>query len=93
MLQGEEEEEKEEVKLISSIINRANDFEDDILPEFEDLLSGEIEFPIPPDKDEKDKVYEIEMANNASELERLRQLVKELEEREVKLEGDKDNCM
>ena len=59
MLQGEEEEEKEEVKLISSIINRANDFEDDILPEFEDLLSGEIEFPIPPDKDEKDKVYEI----------------------------------
>lgn len=88
MLQGEEEEEKEEVKLISSIINRANDFEDDILPEFEDLLSGEIEFPIPPDKDEKDKVYEIEMANNASELERLRQLVKELEEREVKLEGE-----
>jgi hypothetical protein len=42
-LQGEEEEEKEEVKLISSIINRADDFEDDILPEFEDLLSGEIE--------------------------------------------------
>ncbi|KAH1059643.1 hypothetical protein AAZX31_02G095600 [Glycine max] len=86
--EGEEEEEKEEVKLISSIINRANDFEDDILPEFEDLLSGEIEFPIPPDKDEKDKVYEIEMAHNATELERLRQLVKELEEREVKLEGE-----
>ncbi|WVZ10001.1 hypothetical protein V8G54_014531 [Vigna mungo] len=84
----EEEEEKEEVKLISSIINRANDFEDDILPEFEDLLSGEIEFPLPPDKDEKDRVYEIEMANNESELERLRQLVKELEEREVKLEGE-----
>lgn len=88
VLQRVEEEEKEEVKLISSIINRANDFEDDILPEFEDLLSGEIEFPLPPDKDEKDKVYEIEMANNASELERLRQLVKELEEREVKLEGE-----
>ncbi|XP_061339247.1 protein CHUP1, chloroplastic isoform X2 [Gastrolobium bilobum] len=84
----EEEEEKEEVKLISSIINRANDFEDDILPEFEDLLSGEIEFPLPTDTPEKDKVYEIEMANNASELERLRQLVKELEEREVKLEGE-----
>ncbi|XP_047176869.1 protein CHUP1, chloroplastic isoform X1 [Vigna umbellata] len=88
VLQREEEEEKEEVKLISSIINRANDFEDDILPEFEDLLSGEIEFPLPPDKDEKDRVYEIEMANNESELERLRQLVKELEEREVKLEGE-----
>ncbi|KAK7309993.1 hypothetical protein RJT34_07173 [Clitoria ternatea] len=84
----EEEEEKEEVKLISSIINRANDFEDDILPEFEHLLSGEIEFPLPSDRAEKDKVYEIEMANNASELERLRQLVKELEEREVKLEGE-----
>ncbi|KAE9615415.1 hypothetical protein Lal_00048099 [Lupinus albus] len=85
----EEEEEKEEVKLISSIINRANDYEeDDILPEFEDLLSGEIEFPLPTDKAKKDKVYEIEMAKNASELERLRQLVKELEEREVKLEGE-----
>ncbi|GAU21479.1 hypothetical protein TSUD_242020 [Trifolium subterraneum] len=89
----EEEEEKEEVKLINSIINRANDFEDDILPEFEDLLSGEIELSFPSDddnnnKDEKDKVYEIEMAYNDSELERLRQLVKELEEREVKLEGE-----
>ncbi|KAJ6312481.1 hypothetical protein OIU77_014081 [Salix suchowensis] len=37
---------------------------------------------------EKDKIYETEMANNASELERLRYLVKELEEREVKLEGE-----
>lgn len=36
----------------------------------------------------KDKVYETEMANNASELERLKNLVKELEEREVKLEGE-----
>lgn len=91
MQREEEEEEKEEVKLISSIINRANDFEDDdILPEFEDLLSGEIElsFPGSDDKVEKDRVYEIEMAYNDSELERLRQLVKELEEREVKLEGE-----
>ncbi|KAG6429846.1 hypothetical protein SASPL_107900 [Salvia splendens] len=39
-------------------------------------------------KAEKDRVYESEMANNASELERLRDLVKELEEREVKLEGE-----
>ncbi|KAI4313981.1 hypothetical protein L6164_026924 [Bauhinia variegata] len=86
-----EEEEEEEVKLISSIINRAPDFEDEILPEFEDLLSGEIEFPLPTykiDQAEKDKVYEAAMANNASELERLRNLVKELEEREVKLEGE-----
>ncbi|PPD96066.1 hypothetical protein GOBAR_DD06913 [Gossypium barbadense] len=61
------------------------------LPEFEDLLSGEIEYPLPTDKfdrAEKEKIYETEMANNASELERLRNLVKELEEREVKLEGE-----
>lgn len=39
--------------------------------------------------DSKEKhVYETEMVNNASELERLRNLVKELEEREVKLEGE-----
>lgn len=96
----EEEEEKEEVKLINSVINppaltNAPGIEDDdILPEFEDLLSGEIDFLLPDDKfdfsekAEKDKVYEIEMASNASELERLRNLVKELEEREVKLEGE-----
>lgn len=99
-LQAEEEEEKEEVKLINSIINPAlnspPDFEDEFLPEFESLLSGEIDFPLPTDKydtaanikAEKDRVYESEMANNASELERLRDLVKELEEREVKLEGE-----
>ncbi|XP_043716469.1 protein CHUP1, chloroplastic-like isoform X2 [Telopea speciosissima] len=98
---GEDEEEEEEVKRISSIISPALDnipaFEDDeILPEFEDFLSGEIEFPLPNDKfdtksdsqAEKDRVYEIEMENNATELERLRSLVKELEEREVKLEGE-----
>ncbi|RVW45561.1 hypothetical protein VitviT2T_000227 [Vitis vinifera] len=98
---GEEEEEKEEVKLISSEINWdlsiPPDIEDEeILPEFEDLLSGEIDIPLPSDKFdtetaakvEKDRVYETEMANNANELERLRNLVKELEEREVKLEGE-----
>ncbi|XP_051145905.1 protein CHUP1, chloroplastic isoform X1 [Andrographis paniculata] len=98
----EEDEEKEEVKLINSIINPAlvdpsNTFDDELLPEFESLLSGEIEFPLPTDKydtaaaklkAEKDRVYEDEMANNASELERLRDLVRELEEREVKLEGE-----
>ncbi|KAI3734016.1 hypothetical protein L6452_13476 [Arctium lappa] len=95
----EEEEEKEEVKLISGLINAqpsTPDFEDDILPEFEDLLSGEIDIPYPGDKydtgtgakAEKDRGYETELANNANELERLRHLVKELEEREVKLEGE-----
>ncbi|XP_022777008.1 protein CHUP1, chloroplastic-like isoform X2 [Durio zibethinus] len=93
---GEKEEEEEEVKLISSIFNRANDSrpdigDEDILPEFEDLLSGEIEYTLPTDKfdrAEKEKIYQTEMANNANELERLRNLVKELEEREVKLEGE-----
>ncbi|EEF38005.1 conserved hypothetical protein [Ricinus communis] len=93
---GEEEEEEEEVKLISSVFDRAHGTaagteDDDIYPEFEDLLSGEIDYPLPGDrvdKAEKDKVYENEMANNASELERLRNLVRELEEREVKLEGE-----
>lgn len=92
----EEEEEEEEVKLISSIFDRARDISpgdignEDILPEFEDLLSGEIEIPLLVNKmDSKEKhVYETEMVNNASELERLRNLVKELEEREVKLEGE-----
>ncbi|KAL5761484.1 hypothetical protein ACOSP7_017748 [Xanthoceras sorbifolium] len=92
----DEEEEEEEVKLISSIFNQAcgspPDFDDeDILPEFEDLFSGEFEYPLPRDKfDEaaKDEVYETEIANNAKELERLRNLVKELEEREEKLEGE-----
>ncbi|XP_047306421.1 protein CHUP1, chloroplastic [Impatiens glandulifera] len=92
----EEEEEKEEVKLINSIINSTRstafdiDDDDEILPEFESLLSGEINFPFPDEKydPEKQRVYEIEMENNASELERLRNLVRELEEREVKLEGE-----
>ncbi|KAK9114783.1 hypothetical protein Syun_021580 [Stephania yunnanensis] len=97
---GNEKEEKEEVKTISGVINptlsNSLNLEDELLPEFEDLFSGEIEFPLPSDKfdvrredqDEKDKVHEVQMANNANELERLRNLVKELEEREVKLEGE-----
>ncbi|KAG7558719.1 hypothetical protein ISN45_Aa05g003520 [Arabidopsis thaliana x Arabidopsis arenosa] len=94
----EEEEEEEEVKLINSVINQTrgsfSDYlDDDILPEFEDLLSGEIEYPLPDDdnnleKAEKERKYEVEMAYNDGELERLKQLVKELEEREVKLEGE-----
>ena len=82
--------------MISSIFNQARDSppdidDEDILPEFEDLLSGEIEYPLPSDKfdeAEKDIVYETEIANNSKELERLRNLVKELEEREEKLEGE-----
>ncbi|XP_027151474.1 protein CHUP1, chloroplastic isoform X1 [Coffea eugenioides] len=95
-----QEEEKEEVKLINGIINPPpsipSDIEDEILPEFENLLSGEIDFLLPSEKydtaasskAERDRIYENEMANNNSELERLLNLVKELEEREVKLEGE-----
>ncbi|KAI3883337.1 hypothetical protein MKX03_024553 [Papaver bracteatum] len=92
-------EDGEEVKRRSSVINPSLSNpcfleEDEILPEFEDFLSGEIDYPLPNDKydlrrdNEKDRMYELEMANNANELERLRNLVKELEEREVKLEGE-----
>ncbi|KAM7459830.1 hypothetical protein LguiA_036189 [Lonicera macranthoides] len=97
----EEEEEKEEVKLISGEINAAlsnpSDIEDEIFPEFESLLSGEINLSLLGDKHEnetnnlqaeKNRVYEAEMADKAGELERLRNLVRELEEREVKLEGE-----
>ncbi|KAK7268362.1 hypothetical protein RIF29_21060 [Crotalaria pallida] len=86
-----EEEQEEEVKLINSILGRANDSEDDILPAFERLLSGDIEFPLHTEETDgagKERVYETEMANNASELEYLRNLVKELEEREVTVEGE-----
>lgn len=82
--------------MISSIFNRArgspSDTEDeDILPEFEELLSGEIEYSLLHDKfddAERDKVYDTAMADNAREMERLRNLVNELQEREVKLEGE-----
>ncbi|MED6122195.1 hypothetical protein PIB30_037537 [Stylosanthes scabra] len=84
----EKEEQEEEVKLISNIVNQHNDFEDDILPEFERFLSAEIEFDENDEVKEKDWVHESEKENDASELERLRNLVRELEEREVKLEGE-----
>ncbi|KAH7650606.1 Formin homology 2 domain (FH2 domain)-containing protein [Dioscorea alata] len=96
-----EEEEEEKVKTISSVINSAEQMkrlcppslendDDDMLPEFENLLSGEVEVPLPSDKFDMKPTseYDIEMANNASELERLRNLVNELQEREVKLEGE-----
>ncbi|KAE8820101.1 Protein CHUP1, chloroplastic [Hordeum vulgare] len=89
--QGEkEEEEEEEVKTISGIINSAplvDDDEDDMFSEIECLLGGEIDIPIPGDGFERSR-YNAYMANNAAEMERLRDLVRELEEREVKLEGE-----
>ncbi|XP_047094652.1 protein CHUP1, chloroplastic-like [Lolium rigidum] len=90
---GEKEEEAEEVKTISGIINSApsvDDDDDDMFSEIESLLGGEIDIPIPSDRfDVKERSrYNAHMANNAAEMERLRSLVHELEEREVKLEGE-----
>ncbi|KAF0906253.1 hypothetical protein E2562_009257 [Oryza meyeriana var. granulata] len=86
-----EEEEKEEVKTINAIINSApsdDDDDDEMLSEIESLLSGrEIDIPLPGDRFD---VKERSRYSNSisSELERLRSLVRELEEREVKLEGE-----
>ncbi|XP_058741416.1 protein CHUP1, chloroplastic-like isoform X1 [Vicia villosa] len=86
----EEEDREEEVKLISSIINLANDFDDGILSEFESLLSEQIEFPLLASKTKeamKDGDKETEMEKTGSELERLQNVVEELEEREANLES------
>ncbi|XP_045828217.1 protein CHUP1, chloroplastic-like isoform X2 [Trifolium pratense] len=87
----EEEEQEEEVKLISGILNQANDFDDEILSEFESLLSEQIDFPLLADKTneaKKDGDNETETEKTGCELERLRNVVDELEEREVKLESE-----
>lgn len=93
----EEHEEEEEVKLISGEIYPSSGNTIDIgEDEFEELLSGQMGFPLPDDrfdaeknsKAERQRIYDEEMANNLKELERLRNLVKELEEREVRLEGE-----
>ncbi|GAB4828922.1 hypothetical protein Ancab_018583 [Ancistrocladus abbreviatus] len=89
------------VKLISSILSQASansvDVEDDdLLLEFKEFLSGEFDFPFPDNKisgedkskGECDQIFEVDRANNARELECLRNLVKELEERELRLEGE-----
>lgn len=95
-----QEEEKEEVKRVNSVMSPSlssksfSDGEQILLPEFEDLLSSSLEFP-----SEKGSLtetnfgkaslsYEAKMDNNSAELDRLKNLVKELEEREFKLEGE-----
>lgn len=95
-----EEEEEEEVKRVNSVMSPSlssksfSDGEQILLPEFEDLLSSSLEFP-----SEKGSLtetnfgksslsYEAKMDNNSVELNRLRNLVNELEEREFKLEGE-----
>ncbi|KAL6848891.1 hypothetical protein ACP4OV_021474 [Aristida adscensionis] len=89
-----EKEEKEEVKTINGIINSARsideDDDDDMLSEIESLLSGEIDIPLPSDRfDVKGRSwYNAQNANNASEVDRLRSLLREMQEREVKLEGE-----
>ncbi|KAJ6802630.1 protein CHUP1, chloroplastic [Iris pallida] len=91
----EEQKEAEEVKTISSFINATlpsnappgDQLADEkLLPEFESLLlSGEMDddFPLPENK------YDVfEPSDDAPEVERLRRLVKELEERLGRLEGE-----
>ncbi|KAI4969348.1 hypothetical protein ZWY2020_000262 [Hordeum vulgare] len=51
------------------------------------LLGGVIDIPLPGVRFVRSR-YNADMANNAAEMERLRGLVRELEEREVKLEGE-----
>ncbi|XP_066360730.1 protein CHUP1, chloroplastic-like [Miscanthus floridulus] len=89
----EKEEEKEEVKTISGIVNSArslDDDDDDMLSEIESLLSGDIDIPIPRDRFDVNgrSRYNAYMANEASEIERLHNLVREMEKREAKLEGE-----
>ncbi|CAH9082123.1 unnamed protein product [Cuscuta epithymum] len=73
-----ESREEEEVKLMNKIYNPAVrkllNTGDDIFLEFEHLLMGEMEFP--------------DAEKDLNEIERLRSLVKELEQRELKLEGE-----
>ncbi|KAJ1264212.1 hypothetical protein BS78_09G245900 [Paspalum vaginatum] len=90
---GEKEEEKEEVKTISGIINSArslDDDDDDMLSEIESFLSGDIDIPIPSDRFDINgrSRYNTHMASEAAEIDRLRNLLKEMEDREAKLEGE-----
>jgi len=61
-----------------------------MLSEIESLLSGDIDIPIPRDRFDVNgrSRYNAYMANKASETERLHSLVREMEEREAKLEGE-----
>lgn len=71
--------------VLSSIQSKMMEEEDELLPEFEDLFSSEVELPLPS----TDKFAVVkENSYYEMELERLRKLVKELEEREVKMEGE-----
>ncbi|KAL6006879.1 hypothetical protein ACLOJK_032375 [Asimina triloba] len=98
----DKQEEEGEVKRIHildspSLSSSHIDDEHAILSEFEEFISEETEFLQPNEKfdlnggsqAEKDNgVYEIKMAKDASELEHLRNLVRELEDRDVKHEGE-----
>ncbi|KAH9306420.1 hypothetical protein KI387_010824 [Taxus chinensis] len=99
----EEQEEEEEVKRVnsgpsSSLSGKSfSDEEQLLLPDFEDLFSSSLEFQsekgsLPRQISEEDSLsklsYEAAMESNSAELKRLRDLVKKLEEREVKLEGE-----
>ena len=73
-------------------MNLANGFDDEILSEFESLLSEQTDFPLLAETDDSKKhggnQTEMEKTGSDSELERLRNVVEELEEREVKLQSE-----
>lgn len=79
--------EEEEVKLMNGVCNptlrKPLNIEEDLVLQFEHLLSGEMDSPLPS------HIYDAENAKkDQNEIEHLRNIVKELEEREVKLEAE-----
>jgi chromosome segregation ATPase len=67
-----------------------DDDDDDMLSDLESLLSGDIDIPLPSDRfDVKGRShYNANMVSYAAEVERLRNLVREMEEREMNLKGE-----
>eukprot|EP00252_Welwitschia_mirabilis_P027977 TRINITY_DN986_c0_g1_i1.p1 TRINITY_DN986_c0_g1~~TRINITY_DN986_c0_g1_i1.p1 ORF type:complete len:1032 (+),score=248.54 TRINITY_DN986_c0_g1_i1:716-3811(+) len=94
----QKDKEEEEIKRVNSVTTPASRREslsevELLLPEFEKLLAGNMD-SLSDQENKNDSVddtslsYSSPTGTDAAELERLRNLVKELEEREVKLEGE-----
>lgn len=66
-----------------------DDDDDDMLSDLESLLSGDIDIPLPSDRfDVKGRSHYNAHMVNAVEVEKLRNQIKEMEEREAKLESE-----
>lgn len=95
LFQNQEKEEKTEKEEKEKVKNKLTQFleeeeEGNGFPEFDQLFTREIDFPLPQDEYEimLNSKYETDMAIAKAELNQLRNMVKELEDREVKLEGE-----